>query len=88
MVGQELGWPHAETIAQYWTAPLGHLGVVTWDKWAIRVLGATLGSAMAAASLCLSRPLFAHLWSEVSSGFSAPGTFWGLCPKGAHTGTG
>lgn len=36
MVGQELAWPHAETIAQYWTAPLGHLGIVTWVKWAIR----------------------------------------------------
>lgn len=35
-VGQELGWPHAEAIAQYWTTPLGHLGFVTGVKWAIR----------------------------------------------------
>lgn len=36
IVGQELGWLHADTIAQYWTAPLGHLVIVTGVKWAIR----------------------------------------------------
>lgn len=34
--GQKLGCPRMETITQYWTSPLCHLGFVTWIKWAIK----------------------------------------------------
>lgn len=78
--GQELGWPRTEVIAQYWTAPLGHLGVVTRVKWAIR-------GARSHPWLC--RSFQASVFPSVEGGEQwslRPWNIFGSVPKGSSQG--